>query len=97
MAIYRMLRNLDFGPQEISKMTTAYEVALIELGIADRTDPQTEIIASAIIHRAGAGEFDVQGLVDFAIRKINAIAAAADPPEMPVTRDFSRAFGPTPD
>jgi hypothetical protein len=45
MAIYRILRNSTFGPRDISRMTTAYEVALIELGI-DRADPRTEIIAS---------------------------------------------------
>jgi hypothetical protein len=37
----------SFGPREISKMTTAYEVALIELGI-EPMDPLTEIVASAI-------------------------------------------------
>ncbi len=44
MAIYRILRNSTFGPQEISKMTAAYEVALVELGIDDRADPRTEIM-----------------------------------------------------
>jgi hypothetical protein len=74
MAIYRILRNSTYGPREISKMTTAYEVALIELGI-DRADPRTEIIASAIVHRASAGIPDVRALADFAIRQINAKAA----------------------
>jgi len=70
MAIYRMLRDSTFGPHEISKMTTAYEVALLELGITDRADPRTEIIAAAIIHRASTGEYDVQALTDFAMRKV---------------------------
>jgi hypothetical protein len=41
MGIYRMLRDSTFGPREVSKMTTAYEIVLIELGI-DRADPRTE-------------------------------------------------------
>lgn len=73
-------------------MTTAYEVVLIELGIADRTDPQTEIIASAIIHRAGAGQLDVRALADFAIRKIAEKALADDARATPVTPDFSRVY-----
>ncbi len=91
MAIYRILRNSTFGPQEISKMTAAYEVALIELGI-DRNDPRTEIIASAIVHRASAGKSDVRGLADFAIRQINAKATADDARSMSVTADFSQAY-----
>ncbi len=69
MAIYRILKNSTFGPREISKMTTAYEVVLIELGI-DRTDPCTESIASAIVHRAATGESNVRALADFAIRQL---------------------------
>jgi hypothetical protein len=90
MAIYRILRNSTFGPQEISTMTTAYEVALIELGI-DRTDPRTEIIASAMVHRAGTDAKDVRALGDFAIRQIKAKAADEARP-MPVTPDFSAPY-----
>jgi hypothetical protein len=95
MAIYRILRNSTFGPREISQMTTAYEVALIELGI-DRADPRTEIIASAIVHRASAGGSDVRALADFAIRQINAKAADEARP-MPATPDFSVAYSQKPD
>jgi hypothetical protein len=52
MAIYRLLRNLTFDPRETASMTAAYEIALLELSIEDRANPWTEIIASAIIHRA---------------------------------------------
>jgi hypothetical protein len=89
MAIYRILRNSTFGPREISRMTTAYEVALIELGI-DRADPRTEIIASAIVHRASAGGSDIRALADFAIRQINGKAAADD--ARPTPSDFSQIY-----
>jgi hypothetical protein len=89
MAIYRILRNSTFGPREISLMTTAYEVALVELGI-DRADPRTEIIASAIVHRASAGKSDIRALADFAIWQINA-KATADARTMPML-DFSQAY-----
>jgi hypothetical protein len=88
MAIYRILRNSTFGPREISQMTTAYEVALIELGI-DPTDPRTEIIASAIVHRASAGGSDIRALADFAIRQVNATGNAH---KEPATADFAQVY-----
>ena len=91
MAIYRILRNSTFGPQEISKMTTAYEVALIELNI-DRADPQTETIAAAIIHRAGTGEWNIRALADFAGQQVNAKPLADDARQIPATPDFSGAY-----
>jgi hypothetical protein len=95
MAIYRILQNSTFGPQEISTMTTAYEVALIELGI-DPADPRTEIIASAIVQRASNGEKDVRALTHHAVRQLNAKAAEEARP-MPVTPDFSAAYSQKPD
>jgi hypothetical protein len=58
MAIYRLLQNSAFGPDEIRCMTTAYEDALRILGLADRTDPVTEIIAKRIIEIAQTGVRD---------------------------------------
>jgi hypothetical protein len=86
MAIYRILRNSTFGRREISQMTMAYEVALIELGI-DPMDPRTEIIASAIVHRASAGGSNVRSLADFAIKQINATGTTGE--ERP-TPDFAQ-------
>jgi hypothetical protein len=39
-------------------MTTAYEAVLPELGLVDRTDPLTEIVAQRIIEIFEAGEHD---------------------------------------
>ena len=58
MAIYRLLQNSAFGPDEIKRMTKAYEDTLRALGLADRTDPITEIIAKKIIEVAQTGERD---------------------------------------
>jgi hypothetical protein len=37
-------------------MTAAYEAALVDLGLADRDDPITEIVASAIVTITSKGE-----------------------------------------
>jgi hypothetical protein len=50
MAIYKLIANGSFGPEEIKIMTEAYEEALIDLAI-DRNDPLTELIAKAVVHR----------------------------------------------
>ena len=48
MAIYKLIANGAFGPLEIAAMSAAYESALDNLGIANRDDPITELIARAI-------------------------------------------------
>jgi hypothetical protein len=58
MAIYRLLQKSAFGPEEIERMTTAYEDALRALGLTDRSDPMTEILAKKIIEIAQTGERD---------------------------------------
>jgi hypothetical protein len=56
MAIYRLIANGSFGPDEIEVMTTAYEAALIEVPVANRNDPITELIAKSIVNVTAAGE-----------------------------------------
>ena len=58
MAIYRLIANGSFGPDEIDAMTAAYEGALLDLRLTDRDDPVTELIANAIISVTGTGERD---------------------------------------
>ena len=58
MALARLLQNSAFGPDEIRRMTTAYEDALRVLGLVDRTDPVTEIVAKKVIEIAQTGERD---------------------------------------
>jgi hypothetical protein len=58
MAIYKLIANGSFGQIEIEAMSAAYESALINLGIAKRDDPITELIAKAIVNVAATGERD---------------------------------------
>jgi hypothetical protein len=58
MAIYRLFQKSAFGPDEIDRMSTAYEDALHVLGLTDRADPMTEILAKKIIEIAQTGERD---------------------------------------
>jgi hypothetical protein len=55
-ASYRPIANATFGPAEIKAMTGAYEAALLDLGLLDRDDPITEIVAAAIVSITSMGE-----------------------------------------
>ncbi len=49
VAIYRLLQKSAFEPDDIKRMTTAYETALVQLELKDRNDPLTELIAKLIL------------------------------------------------
>ena len=58
MAIYRLIANGSFGPDEIEVMTAAYEGALIDLGLSNRDDPITELIAKSNVNVTATGVRD---------------------------------------
>jgi hypothetical protein len=45
MTIHRLFVNSPLGPEEISIVVAAYEQALSTLGLVDRDDPLTQLIA----------------------------------------------------
>ena len=55
MAIYRLLQNLPMGPEEIDRLSAAYEQTLRTLCLVDRNDPLTELIAKKIIEIGQTG------------------------------------------
>jgi hypothetical protein len=58
MPVLRLLGNHAFGPDEIAVMVAALDDALRELGLTDRNDPATLIVAERIIEAAKQGERD---------------------------------------
>jgi len=58
MAIYRLLKETTFDANVCKAMGQAYESILVDLGLSDRNDPFTEIIAKEIIHIASLGVLD---------------------------------------
>ena len=55
MAIYRLLQNVPLGPEEIRRLTDAYEHTLSVLSVKDRNDPLAEFIARKIIEIGQTG------------------------------------------
>jgi hypothetical protein len=71
MAIYRLLKDHAFGPEEIQVLTTAYEDVLRALRLENRADPATEMIAKKILEFAQRGERDPVRLREYAIRSLS--------------------------
>src|SRR5438445_11766852 len=70
MAIYRLLKNSTLEPEEISRITEAYEQALHTLCVKDRDDPLTEMIAKQVIKIAQAGVHDAAQLSALAVAEL---------------------------
>jgi hypothetical protein len=70
VAIYRLLQGSAFEPDDIVRMTTAYEKALILLGLRSRTDPLTELVAKYIVEIAQTGEKDFETICTLAIERL---------------------------
>jgi hypothetical protein len=58
MTIHNLFKNSSFGPEEIKILVAAYEETLRELGLKDRGDPLTEMVAKKIIATAQTGVLD---------------------------------------
>jgi hypothetical protein len=71
MAIYRLLQQSAFTPEQIIPMAAAYEDCLRILKLADRSDPITEIVAKAIIEIVQMGERDPVRIRQLALKRID--------------------------
>ena len=62
--------ELPIGLEEISRLVTAYEQTLRAIGLKDRNDPITEMIAKKIIEIAQTGVRDPAEISTLAIKEI---------------------------
>ena len=70
MPIYRLLQNIPMGPEEISRLTTAYEQALRAIGLVDRNDPIAEMVAKKIIEIGQTGVREPADISALAIKEL---------------------------
>jgi hypothetical protein len=70
MAIYRLPQNVLLGPDEIGRLTAAYEQTLRALGLKQRSDPITELVARKVIEIAQTGVRDSHELATMAIKQL---------------------------
>jgi hypothetical protein len=67
MPITRLLQTSVFNPEEVREIVYAFESALAALGLNDRRDPTTDLVAKAIIECAKAGKLERTELRDCAL------------------------------
>ena len=70
MAIYKLLQNTPLGPDEISRLTKAYERTLKALRLKDRDDPLTQLIAKKIFEIGQTGIEDPAEISKLAIKQL---------------------------
>ena len=70
MALYRLLQNSPFAPEDIASLVDAYEDCLRALKLTDRSDPITERVAKKIIELAQTGIRDSDKLGRRALEEI---------------------------
>jgi hypothetical protein len=74
MTIHRLLQNSPLGPDEIASIVAAYEATLKALGLRDRNDPMTHLVAKKIIELRQRG---VRDAAELARRAIEAFGPAS--------------------
>jgi hypothetical protein len=72
MAIYRLLQNSPLGPEEINQLVSAYERTLEALGLKDRHDPVTELVAKKLFAIRQTGVQDPVDLSNLAVEALEA-------------------------
>lgn len=70
MTIYRMLQKTPLGPEDAACLVKAYRATLREIGLQDRDDPLTQIIARTIIEVGQTGILDPAQISRLAIKKL---------------------------
>lgn len=70
MAIQRLLTEGSFDPDDVRRLTAAYEGALDLLRLQDRRDPVTELIAAKIIQVYRLGERDPPRICARALKEL---------------------------
>lgn len=75
VAIYRLLQQSAFTPEDIDRLVSAFEDSLRTLKLADRSDPLTETIAKKLIEIAQTGERDPRQLRRRALQALGLPAA----------------------
>lgn len=70
MTIHRLLGSTAFGPQEIARLVAAYEATLRTLGLRDRSDPITQLVAEKIIAIGRLGIEDPAEISKLAVKEL---------------------------
>ncbi len=70
MTIFRLQKDTTFAPEDIARLVTAYEQTLRALGLKDRSDPITQLVAEKIIAVGRLGIEDPAEISKLALKEL---------------------------
>ena len=70
MPINRLLRGSKLDPDKVELLNRAFDLALRSLGLVDRNDPITELVAEKVIEVHELGVNDPEEIADVAVKRI---------------------------
>ena len=70
MSIYQIIQNTPLEPQDLQRIITAYEQTLFVLGLKDRDDSLTRIVAQKIFEVGQTGIEDPAEISKLAMKQL---------------------------
>lgn len=70
MAFYKLIQSTPLGPDEIQRLVAAYEETLRALGLKERDDPITRIVAKKVFEIVQTGIEDPSEISKLAIKQL---------------------------
>ena len=70
MSIYQIIQNTPLEPQDLQRIITAYEQTLLVLGLKDRDDSLTRIVAQKIFEVGQTGIEDPAEISKLAMKQL---------------------------
>jgi len=70
MAVYKIIQNSPLEPHDIQRLVTAYKQTLPVLGLKERDDPLTRIVAQKIFEVGQTGIEDPEAISKLAIKQL---------------------------
>ena len=70
MAIYKLIQNTPLGPEEIQRLVAAYRETLRALGLRERDDAMTQMVARKVFEIAQTGIEDPAEISKLAIKEL---------------------------
>ena len=70
MTVHRLIQNLPLHPEDISRLRAAYEETIGALGLIDRSDQMTNLVAKKVIELYQSGIHDSGQIAELALRQL---------------------------
>jgi hypothetical protein len=86
MPIQRILQNSPLRPEDIRILVTAYEKTLKALGLKDRNDPITELVAKKIIEIGQTGVRDPRQISRRAVEELGPDTVKGEAHDTPLSK-----------